>query len=109
MSSIHFILNEAQEEELAVLMKHEGITSRAGFFRFLMKFYKYNQASFSQQSSLSSTSPRIQKTLEVPANDQTLTLERPDDSKLSPKKQKLLSNPHIFDEEVRQLIRDMEE
>lgn len=109
MSSIHFILNEAQEEELATLMKNEGITSRAGFFRFLMKFYKYNQTSFSQQSPLSSASPRIQKTPEIPTNDQILTVERPDDSKLSPEKQRLLNNPHIFDEEVRQLIRDMEE
>ena len=103
MAAVHFILNEAQEEELAVLMQKEGITSRAGFFRFLMKFYKYHQLASTTQDAppLSSYPSEITR---VPR-----AVTPPDDSRLSPEKQRLLNDPRIFDEEVKQFIREMEE
>ncbi|MCX6734190.1 MAG: hypothetical protein NTX63_05290 [Candidatus Peregrinibacteria bacterium] len=74
-----------------------------------MKFYKYNQPA--NEQLLSSTSTLIQTpssslaSAKITPKISTTT----DDSNLSPEKQKLLNNPHIFDEEVRQFIRDMEE
>lgn len=91
MSSIYFKLNETQENELQTLMAKEGFTSRAGFFRFLIKFYKFHQPSHPS---------------EIARTPQAIT---PDDSNLSPEKQRLLNDPRIFDEEVRQFIREMEE
>lgn len=96
MSVIHFSLNEIQDQELEVLMKKEGITTRAGFFRFLIKFYKYHQTP--QQTML----PEQNKN--APSEHQPIS-----DAKLSPRKQKLLNDPRIFDEGVRELIRNMKD
>ncbi len=104
MSSIYFKLNEIQENELQALMAKEGFTSRAGFFRFLIKFYKYHQSPSASQDLLSTPSLRPAEIARVP---QAVT--PPDDSHLSPEKQRLLNDPRIFDEEVKQFIREMEE
>ncbi len=102
MSAIYFKLNETQENELQALMSKEGFTSRAGFFRFLIKFYKYHQLSPTPQD----TPPLSSHPVEMERAPRAVT---PDDSHLSPEKQRLLNNPHIFDEEVKQFIREMEE
>ena len=44
MSTIFFKINEIQEKEVQSLMKEEGYTSKAEFFRFLIKYYKYNKS-----------------------------------------------------------------
>lgn len=84
-------------------MEKEGYTNKSEFFRFLLKFYKYHQSSSSEQSS--QVAPIIQDSLRSPVGVVTTH----NDKNLSPEKQKLLSDPRIFDEEIRQLIRDMEE
>lgn len=43
MASVFFNINEAQEKEVKKLMSEEGYTNKAEFFRFLVKFYKYNK------------------------------------------------------------------
>lgn len=109
MLVVNFHLNEIQEKELDQLMKREGFTSRAEFFRFLMKFYKYHQPANEQ---LPSSSPAFMQAPPLSFTSEEITPKISttiDDSNLSPEKQKLLNNPHIFDEEVRQFIRDMEE
>lgn len=44
MPSILFNINKAQEKEIFELMALEGFTSKTAFFRFLIKFYKYQNA-----------------------------------------------------------------
>lgn len=41
MSTVFFKINDVQEKEVKEMMKGEGYTSKAEFFRFLIKFYKY--------------------------------------------------------------------
>lgn len=43
MAAIYFKLSPMQETELKTFMKGEGYESKAEFFRFLIKFYKYNK------------------------------------------------------------------
>ena len=44
MASVFFNINPTQEKEVKRLMKEEGYTNKAEFFRFLIKYYKYNKA-----------------------------------------------------------------
>lgn len=44
MSTIFFKINEKQNKEIINLMEEEGYTSKAEFFRFLVKFYKYKKS-----------------------------------------------------------------
>ena len=41
MSAVYFQLTKDQDQEMKSLMKKEGYSNKAEFFRFLMKFYKY--------------------------------------------------------------------
>lgn len=43
MSTVFFKINEIQDGEVKKMMKEEGYTNKAEFFRFLIKFYKYNK------------------------------------------------------------------
>lgn len=44
MSTIFFKISDKQNSELKHLMEEEGYTSKAEFFRFLIKFYKYKKS-----------------------------------------------------------------
>ena len=43
MATVFFNINDTQEKEVKALMLEEGYTSKAEFFRFLVKFYKYHK------------------------------------------------------------------
>lgn len=43
MSSIFFKVNDTFDQELKTFMQDEGYESKAEFFRFLIKFYKYHR------------------------------------------------------------------
>lgn len=45
MTTVFFKLNDVQEKELKQFMKEEGYSNKTEFFRFLIKFYKYNRSS----------------------------------------------------------------
>lgn len=44
MATVFFNINDAQAKEVKALMKGEGYTKKAEFFRFLVKFYKYHKS-----------------------------------------------------------------
>jgi len=44
MATVFFNINETQEKEVKDLMKQEGYTNKAEFFRFLVKFFKYHKS-----------------------------------------------------------------
>jgi len=44
MSTIFFKINDSQDKEVQQMMDEEGYTSKAEFFRFLIKFYKYTKS-----------------------------------------------------------------
>ena len=41
MATVFFKVSPQQEKEIKTFMKAEGYSSKAEFFRFLLKFYKY--------------------------------------------------------------------
>jgi hypothetical protein len=43
MTTVFFKINDIQENEVKKMMKEEGYTNKAEFFRFLIKFYKYHK------------------------------------------------------------------
>lgn len=45
MATVFFKINERQAEEVETLMEEEGYTSKAEFFRFLIKYFKYQKTS----------------------------------------------------------------
>ncbi len=49
MTTVFFKLNDVQEKELKQFMKEEGYSNKTEFFRFLIKFYKYNKSSVEQR------------------------------------------------------------
>lgn len=44
MATIFFKINDKQEKEVEEFMGEEGYNSKAEFFRFLIKFYKYHKS-----------------------------------------------------------------
>jgi hypothetical protein len=44
MSTVFFKINDKQATEVNHFMEEEGYTSKAEFFRFLIKFYKYKRS-----------------------------------------------------------------
>ena len=44
MATVFFKVNNKQDSEIKELMKEEGYTSKAEFFRFLVKFFKYHKS-----------------------------------------------------------------
>lgn len=48
MATIFFKISEEQDREIQALMKEEGYTNKAEFFRFLIKFFKYKKPAESQ-------------------------------------------------------------
>lgn len=44
MSTVFFKINEKQNQEVEQMMENEGYNSKAEFFRFLIKFYKYHKS-----------------------------------------------------------------
>lgn len=44
MTTVFFKINDIQEKEVKQMMSEEGYTNKAEFFRFLIKFYKYNKS-----------------------------------------------------------------
>ena len=103
MKILHIKMNEIQEQELRMLMEHEGYTNKSEFFRYLMKFYKLHQGPQMRQA-FGINSPTLAT---IDRASDTDTKPQIEDSQLSERKRKLLNDPHIFDEGVRQLIRDM--
>lgn len=65
MTTVIFKLSEPQEQEVKSMMKEEGYNSRAEFFRFLLKFYKYNK-------------PQAEKNFELTANELAQVLRKLD-------------------------------
>lgn len=49
MSTVFFKITDAQASEVKKMMKEEGYTNKAEFFRFLIKFYKYNKTSVEKE------------------------------------------------------------
>jgi Arc/MetJ-type ribon-helix-helix transcriptional regulator len=45
MATVFFKINDKQDQEIKSLMEKEGYTSKAEFFRFLVKFFKYQVSS----------------------------------------------------------------
>lgn len=45
MTTVFFKINDVQEKEVKLFMQEEGYSNKAEFFRFLIKFYKYNKPS----------------------------------------------------------------
>lgn len=43
MTTVFFKINDTQGNEVEKMMEEEGYTSKAEFFRFLIKFYKYHK------------------------------------------------------------------
>ncbi len=43
MTTVFFKINDIQGNEVEKMMEDEGYTSKAEFFRFLIKFYKYHK------------------------------------------------------------------
>ncbi len=43
MATVFFKINNTQDSEIQNLMKQEGYTNKAEFFRFLVKFFKYHR------------------------------------------------------------------
>lgn len=43
MTTVFFKINGTQGNEVERMMEEEGYTSKAEFFRFLIKFYKYHK------------------------------------------------------------------
>lgn len=43
MASVFFKISPQQEKEVKSFMEEEGYTSKAEFFRFLVKFFKYHK------------------------------------------------------------------
>ena len=43
MSTVFFKITSTQENEIKKFMKDEGYTSKSEFFRFLVKYYKYQK------------------------------------------------------------------
>ena len=41
MKTVYFKISDKQAKEVEALMENEGYTSKAEFFRFLLKFFKY--------------------------------------------------------------------
>lgn len=44
MSTVFFKINDIQDQEVKTMMQEEGYTNKAEFFRFLIKFYKYQKS-----------------------------------------------------------------
>ncbi len=103
MKIIHIKINETQEKELQMLMEHEGYTNKSEFIRYLIKFYKLHQGINISPLNNQKNTPGSHKSITKTANSIV------SDENLSPEKRKLLSDPHIFDEGVRQFIREMED
>ena len=55
MSAIFFKLSPIQENELHTFMNDEGYESKAEFFRFLIKFYKYQRSAAEVQLERNAT------------------------------------------------------
>lgn len=49
MTTVFFKINDVQEKEMKHFMKEEGYSNKAEFFRFLIKFYKYNKPAGQEQ------------------------------------------------------------
>lgn len=61
MSSVFFKISNTQAEEVKELMNQEGYTSKAEFFRFLIKFFKYNRQP--SQDAFEQAADRLSDTL----------------------------------------------
>lgn len=44
MATVFFKVSDQQETEIKKFMKQEGYSSKAEFFRFLLKFFKYQKS-----------------------------------------------------------------
>jgi hypothetical protein len=49
MTTVFFKLNDVQEKELKQFMTLEGYSNKTEFFRFLIKFYKYQKTPMEQR------------------------------------------------------------
>lgn len=49
MATVFFKTTPTQDEEIKKMMDAEGYTSKAEFFRFLLKFYKYQKRELSEE------------------------------------------------------------
>ncbi len=63
MKTIFFKISDKQAEEIKALMDEEGYTSKAEFFRFLVKFFKYGKREKEDHSSLEKTTKELEKVL----------------------------------------------
>ena len=62
MTTVFFKINDVQEKEVKHFMQEEGYSNKAEFFRFLIKFYKYNKPS--EQERFEKAADELHATLE---------------------------------------------
>lgn len=65
MSTVFFKINETQTKEIQELMDKEGYSSKAEFFRFLVKFFKYHHQEISEEKKLEENSEKLKNILLV--------------------------------------------
>lgn len=65
MSTVFFKINETQTKEIQELMDREGYSSKAEFFRFLVKFFKYHHQEISEEKKLEENSEKLKNILLV--------------------------------------------
>lgn len=54
MTTVFFKISDVQQNEIESMMESEGYTSKAEFFRFLIKYYKYNQSTAEKRLEIAS-------------------------------------------------------
>lgn len=54
MTTVFFKINDVQQNEVETMMASEGYTSKAEFFRFLIKYYKYSQSAAEKRLEIAS-------------------------------------------------------
>lgn len=63
MSTVFFKINSILEKEIHDLMKKEGYTSKADFFRFLVKFFKYHRMEILEEKKLEKNTEKLKNIL----------------------------------------------
>ncbi len=63
MSTVFFKLNPVMNKEVQELMRLEGYTSKADFFRFLVKFFKYHRLEILEERKLKQNTDELKNIL----------------------------------------------
>lgn len=63
MKTVFFKISDKQAKEVETLMKDEGYTSKAEFFRFLLKFFKYKKRGKTDKERLEEAVKKLEETV----------------------------------------------